>query len=54
MTGPRHNVKPIRDVDLELDDLTQDIDAPLEKVPRDDEPTLSKVDFDELEIALDL
>jgi hypothetical protein len=41
--------------DLELDDLTQEIDAPLvEQLLRRDEPTLSKLDFDDLEIALDI
>jgi hypothetical protein len=40
--------------DLELDDLTQEIDAPLvDKLLHRDEPTLSKLDFEDLEIALD-
>jgi hypothetical protein len=52
MIGP--SVKPVRDFDLGLDDLTQEIDAPLEGIPTRDEPTLTKIDFDELEISLDL
>ena len=54
MIGPSPGVKPVRDFDLGLDDLTQEIDAPLEGIPTRDEPTLTKIDFDELEISLDL
>jgi hypothetical protein len=41
--------------DLERQDLTQEIEAPLDD-PRQyrDEATLSRLDFEDLEIALDL
>lgn len=43
------------ETELGLEDLTQEIDAPLvDRLLDRDEPTLSKVDFDDLEIALDL
>jgi hypothetical protein len=47
--------KSPRQSDLEGQDLTQEIEAPLED-PRQyrDEATLSRLDFEELELALDL
>jgi len=42
-------------LDLEVEDLTQEIDAPLDDFTRyQDEPTLSRLDFEDIEIALDL
>ena len=42
-------------LDLEVEDLTQEIDAPLDDPTRyKDEPTLSRLDFEDVEIALDL
>jgi hypothetical protein len=42
-------------LDLEVEDLTQEIDAPLDDlVHYRDEPTLSRLDFEDIEIALDL
>ena len=46
---------PTTKLDLEIDDLTQEIDAPLDDLVRyRDEPTLSRLDFEDIEIALDL
>ena len=46
--GPRHT-------DLEGQDLTQEIEAPLEDARQyRDEATLSRLDFEDIEIALDL
>jgi hypothetical protein len=46
--APRQN-------DLDGQDLTQEIDAPLEDTRQyRDEATLSRVDFEDLELALDL
>ena len=43
-----------RQKELELDDWTQEIDAPLGDYMRGrDEPTLSKIDFEDVEIALE-
>ncbi|HVS24633.1 MAG TPA: hypothetical protein VMU03_12985 [Gammaproteobacteria bacterium] len=42
-------------LDLGVDDLSQDIDAPLdERTHYRDETTLSRIDFEDVEIALDL
>jgi hypothetical protein len=51
---PKSSREP-RQTDLEGQDLTQEIEAPLEdsRQYRDD-PTLSRLDFEDLEIALDL
>jgi hypothetical protein len=44
-----------RQTDLEGQDLTQEIEAPLEDARQyRDEPTLSRLDFEDIEIALDL
>ena len=44
-----------RQNDLEGQDLTQEIEAPLEDAhPYRDDATLSRLDFEEIEIALDL
>jgi hypothetical protein len=41
--------------DLDIEDLTQEIDAPLDDLMHyRDEPTLSRLDFEDIEIALDL
>lgn len=45
--GPRQN-------DLEGQDLTQEIEAPLEDRQYRDDATLSRLDFEDLELALDL
>ena len=47
--------RPPRTSDLEGNDLTQEIEAPLDD-PRHyrDEATLSHIDFEEIEIGLDL
>ena len=54
MKAPKYSRAP-RQVDLEGQDLTQEIEAPLDD-PRHyrDEATLSRLDFEEIEIALDL
>jgi hypothetical protein len=54
MNAPKSSRGP-RQSDLEGQDLTQEIEAPLED-PRQyrDEATLSRLDFEELELALDL
>ncbi|HUL82124.1 MAG TPA: hypothetical protein VL131_08275 [Gammaproteobacteria bacterium] len=42
-------------LDLEVEDLTQEIDAPLDDPTLyKDEATLSRLDFEDIEIALDL
>jgi len=40
-------------VELDLDELTQQIDAPLDDSDKRDEPTLTRMDFEEIELALD-
>ena len=41
--------------DLEIEDLTQEIDAPLDDLMLyRDESTLSSLDFEDIEISLDL
>jgi len=52
--APQSSRRP-RQTDLDGQDLTQEIEAPLDD-PRHyrDEATLSHVDFEEIEIALDL
>jgi hypothetical protein len=54
MKSPKSSRAPRRS-ELEGQDLTQEIEAPLDD-PRHyrDEATLSRLDFEELEIALDL
>lgn len=39
--------------DLDLDDFAQEIVSPLDYMTQRDEPTLTKIDFDEIELALD-
>jgi hypothetical protein len=52
--APKSARRP-RQTDLEGQDLTQEIEAPLDDPRRyRDEATLSHVDFEEIEIALDL
>jgi hypothetical protein len=42
-------------LDLEIEDLTQEIDAPLDDPTLyKDEATLTRLDFEDIEIALDL
>ena len=54
MNAPNSQRAPMN-LDLELDDLTQEIDAPLDDVMHyRDEPTLSRLDFEDIEIGLDL
>jgi hypothetical protein len=49
---PHRTPPPARD--LEVEDLTQEIDTPLADYMRGrDEPTLSRIDFEDIEIALD-
>jgi hypothetical protein len=44
-----------RQTDLEGQDLTQEIEAPLDDARQyRDDPTLSRLDFEDIEIALDL
>jgi hypothetical protein len=54
MKAPKYSRAP-RQPDLEGQDLTQEIEAPLDD-PRHyrDEATLSRLEFEEIEIALDL
>jgi hypothetical protein len=54
MEAPKFSGKP-RHNELEGQDLTQEIEAPLDD-PRHyrDDATLSRLDFEEIEIALDL
>lgn len=56
MIGPNRSPAQPRTPDLELDEtLTQEIDSPFNDVlKRHEEPTLSKIDFEDIEIALDL
>jgi len=52
--APKFSGRP-RQSDLEGQDLTQEIEAPLDDPHRyRDEATLSHIDFEEIEIALDL
>jgi len=53
MNAPKSSRIP-RQSDLEGQDLSQEIDAPLEDREYRDEATLSRIDFDEVEFALDL
>ena len=54
MNAPNSQRAPAN-LDLEVEDLTQEIDAPLDDFTRyQDEPTLSRLDFEDIEIALDL
>jgi hypothetical protein len=54
MKAPKSSRAP-RQTELEGQDLTQEIESPLEEARRHrDEPTLSRVDFEDIEIALDL
>ncbi|HUO66447.1 MAG TPA: hypothetical protein VMV37_02875 [Gammaproteobacteria bacterium] len=54
MKAPKSSRAPWQN-DLEGQDLTQEIEAPLEDTRRHrDEPTLSRLDFEDIEIALDL
>ena len=53
MNAPKSSRLP-RQSDLEGQDLTQEIEAPLEDREYRDEATLSRLDFEEIEFALDL
>ena len=54
MNAPKSSRVP-RQNDLEGQDLTQEIESPLEDAHSyRDEATLSRLDFEEIEIALDL
>jgi hypothetical protein len=54
MEAPKFSRAP-RKTDLEGQDLTQEIEAPLEDARQyRDEATLSRLDFEDIEIALDL
>lgn len=54
MKAPKFSRAP-RPKDLEGQDLTQEIEAPLEEAGQyRDEATLSRLDFEDVEIALDL
>ena len=53
MKAPNSSRVP-RQSDLEGQDLTQEIEAPLDDHAYRDEATLSRLDFEEIEIALDL
>lgn len=53
MNAPKSSRLP-RQSDLEGQDLTQEIEAPLEDREYRDEATLSRLDFEEVEFALDL
>jgi len=52
MNAPNTLKSPMK-AELELEDLTQEIDAPLVDLLYRDELTLSKLDFEDIEIALD-
>ena len=53
MVGPIRNSQPV--AELEIDDLVQEIDEPLgDSAAHADEPTLTKIDFDQLDVSLDL
>jgi hypothetical protein len=54
MKAPKFSRAP-RQTDLAGQDLTQEIEAPLEDAGQyRDEATLSRLDFEDIEIALDL
>jgi hypothetical protein len=53
MKAPKFLHAP-RQNDLETQDLTQEIEAPLEDGQYRDQATLSRLDFEDIEIALDL
>jgi hypothetical protein len=54
MEAPKISPKPRRS-DLDGQDLTQEIEAPLDDLRHyRDDATLSRLDFEEIEIALDL
>jgi len=53
MSAPKSSRIP-KQSDLEGQDLTQEIEAPLEDAQYRDEATLSRLDFEDVEIALDL
>jgi len=54
MNAPKFSRAP-RLNDLEAQDLTQEIEAPLEDAGQyRDDATLSRLDFEDIEIALDL
>ena len=53
MNAPNSSRVP-RQNDLEGQDLTQEIEAPLEDRQYRDDATLSRLDFEEVEFALDL
>ena len=54
MNAPKSSRTP-RQTDLEGQDLTQEIEAPLEDARQyRDDATLSRLDFEDIEIALDL
>jgi hypothetical protein len=54
MNAPKSSRVP-RQNDLDGQDLTQEIEAPLEEAGQyRDDATLSRLDFEEIEIALDL
>jgi hypothetical protein len=54
MNAPKSSRVP-RQTELEGQDLTQEIEAPLEDTRQyRDEATLSRLDFEDVEIALDL
>ena len=53
MKTPNSSRRP-RPTDLEAQDLTQEIEAPLEDRQYRDDATLSRLDFEDIEIALDL
>jgi len=54
MEAPKFSGKP-RPNDLDGQDLTQEIEAPLDDPGHyRDDATLSRLDFEEIEIALDL
>lgn len=54
MNGPNSQSTPAN-LDLDIEDLAQEIDAPLDDFMHyRDEPTLSRLDFEDIEIELDL
>jgi hypothetical protein len=54
MNAPNSQHAPAN-LDLDVEDLTQEIDAPLDDPTHyRDEPTLSRLDFEDIEIAFDL
>jgi hypothetical protein len=55
MMNAPHTSRTPRQSELEGQDLTQEIEAPLEDARNyRDDATLSRLDFEEIEIALDL